>query len=121
MQYTRMKGDARPLWERYGEAIQAVLVSYLHRPAGEDGLLRGVPYAAAVLDGCRRGRCPATYSAAAPLVELNALWYAALRWVGETAPHEGLRWRWNLLAHKVLENFKPTFCCRKPGATSLTG
>lgn len=108
MQYTRMKGDARPLWERYGEAIQAVLVGYLHRLASEDGLLRVSPMPPPSWMDAVVEDAPATYRSGA-LVELNALWYAALRWVGETAPHEGLRWRWNLLAHKVLENFKPTF------------
>jgi predicted glycogen debranching enzyme len=43
------------------------------------------------------------------LVELNALWYAALRFVAEIAPQEGVRWRWDLLARQGLQAFKPTF------------
>ncbi len=108
MQYARLKGNSRLLWDRYGEAIQAVLVSYLHRLAGEDGLLRVEPmptpsWMDAVVDGT-----PAVYRSGA-LVELNALWYAALRWVSETAPEEGVRWRWSLLAHRTLAHFKSTF------------
>jgi predicted glycogen debranching enzyme len=63
----------------------------------------------AVVDGN-----PVVYRAGA-LVELNALWYAALRWVGETAPQEGIRWRWNLLAHRVISHFKPTFWQKAKG------
>jgi len=114
MQYSRLRRDSQTLWERYGEAIQAVLVSYLHRIAGEDGLLRvgAMPppsWMDAVVDGN-----PGVYRAGA-LVELNALWYAALRWVGEAAPQEGIRWRWNLLAHRVINHFKPTFWQKAKG------
>ncbi len=114
MQYHRCMGDATLLWRRYGEAIQQVLLSYLQRLAGEDGLLRVAAFPPpswmdAVVDGQ-----PAVYRADA-LVELNALWYAALRWVSETAPTEGLRWRWGLLARRVLASFKPTFWSKAKG------
>lgn len=102
------------LWQRYGEAVLQILVGYLHRLGGRDGLLHvgrsSTPsWMDAVVDGKpvveRRGA----------LVELNALWYAALRFVEAHAPEEGIRWRWGLLARKVLEAYKPTFWDKSRG------
>lgn len=114
MQYHRCMGEAERLWRRYGEAIQQVLLSYLQRLAGEDGLLRVLAQPLpSWMDALVEGR-PAVYRTGA-LVELNALWYAALQWVSQTAPSEGIRWRWGLLARRVLASFKPTFWQKSRG------
>ncbi|MCS7188844.1 MAG: amylo-alpha-1,6-glucosidase [Bacteroidia bacterium] len=108
IQASKIGVSTQEIWERYGEAMQAVLVSYLHRIAGEDGLLRvgGFP-PSSWMDAVVEGKAAVERKGA--LVELNALWYAALRFLADITPHEGTKWRWALLARKVLENFKPTF------------
>lgn len=108
LQAQRMGLSAKVIWKRYGEALLSVLVGYLQRLMGEDGLLYVksslVP---SWMDALVEGK-PAVERRGA-LVEMNALWYAALRFVAEHAPDEGTQWRWGLLARKVLEAFKPTF------------
>ncbi|MCS7162386.1 MAG: amylo-alpha-1,6-glucosidase [Bacteroidia bacterium] len=108
IQAHRMGMSAGEIWRYYGEPLQAVLVYYLQRWAGEDGLLRfrAVP-PASWMDAQAEGQ-PIVWREGA-LVELNALWYAALRFVATIAPQEGVRWRWDLLARRVLAAFKPTF------------
>lgn len=114
IQYVRMGGQPAEVWRRYGEPLQAVLVSYLHRLAGEDGLLRVSPFPApSWMDAVVEGK-PVVERRGA-LVELNALWYAALRFLAEIAPQEGVRWRWELLARRVLHHFKPTFWEKQKG------
>lgn len=108
LQAQRMGISGKELWKRYGEVILSVLVGYLQRLTRPDGLLSvsALP-PPSWMDAVVEGK-PAVERRGA-LVELNALWYAALRFVEEHAPEEGLRWRWGLLARKVLEAFKPTF------------
>ncbi|MCS7297312.1 MAG: amylo-alpha-1,6-glucosidase [Bacteroidia bacterium] len=108
MQATRMGVSPKEIWERYGEALLQVLVGYMQRLCGENGLLfvEEVP-PASWMDALVEGK-PAVPRRGA-LVELNALWYMAVRFVAEIASQEGIRWRWGLLARKVLESFKPTF------------
>lgn len=114
LQVYRMGASGEELWRRYGEALQQVLISYLHRLAGEDGLLRVEAFPpASWMDAVIEGR-PAVERRGA-LVELNALWYAALRFVAEIASQEGLKWRWGLLARRVLAHFKPTFWAKNQG------
>ncbi|MCX7981087.1 MAG: amylo-alpha-1,6-glucosidase [Bacteroidia bacterium] len=108
LQAWRMGLPAQELWQRYGEALQAVLVGYLQRLAGADGLLYvSGEMPPSWMDAVVAGK-PAVPRQGA-LVELNALWYAALRFIAEIAPQEGVRWRWDLLARQVLQAFKPTF------------
>ncbi|MCS6790614.1 MAG: amylo-alpha-1,6-glucosidase [Bacteroidia bacterium] len=108
IQAVKMGVSPTRLWERYGEAIHQILVYYLKYHAGEDGLLRvDGASPASWMDAVVEGK-PAVPRKGA-LVEWNALWYAALRFVSETAPQEGMRWRWGLAAQKVQESFKPTF------------
>lgn len=96
------------IWKRYGDALLQVLVGYLQRLAREDGLLYVKSFPPPSWMDAVIHQKPVVERRGA-LVELNALWYAALRFVSDIAPQEGLRWRWGLLARKVLESFKPTF------------
>ncbi|MCX7607033.1 MAG: amylo-alpha-1,6-glucosidase [Bacteroidia bacterium] len=114
MQYARWGGSEKEIWKRYGEALQFVVVGYLQRLMGEDGLLRVASFPpASWMDAVVEGH-PAVLRKGA-LVEINALWYAALRFLADIAQEEGVRWRWTLLARQVLERFKPTFWDKSRG------
>ncbi|MCX8112994.1 MAG: amylo-alpha-1,6-glucosidase [Bacteroidia bacterium] len=114
LQAHRMGIPADELWSRYGEAVLSVLVSYLQRLGQEDGLLHVEPFpSASWMDAVVEGR-PAV-ERRGTLVEMNALWYAGLRFVAEYASTEGIRWRWGLLARRVLESFKPAFWAKSRG------
>mgnify|MGYP000014692602 CR=1 FL=1 len=108
LQYLRMGADPAQVYRRYGEVLHQVVVGYLQGLAGEDGLLRVPAFPpASWMDAVIEGQ-PAVPRQGA-LVELNALWYALLRLLAELSPSEGARWRWDLLARRVLAHFKPTF------------
>ncbi|MCS6895133.1 MAG: amylo-alpha-1,6-glucosidase [Bacteroidia bacterium] len=106
--------SAEVLWKRYGEAILQVLVGYLQRLARNDGLLYTEKFPPPSWMDAVVDQKPVVERRGA-LIELNALWYAALRFVADAASQEGVRWRWGLLARKVLESFKPTFWEKSQG------
>lgn len=108
LQANRMGVPVNTLWRRYGEALLAVLIGYFQRLMRSDGLLYVEPVPApSWMDAVVEGK-PVVERRGA-LVEMNALWYAALRFVADHAPDEGTRWRWGLIARRILEAFKPTF------------
>lgn len=121
--YTHLGGDkaaAKELYDLYGEALESILAnlqtgSLFGVRQAENGLLwipSPVPilhWMDAMVDGApvvpRYGF----------LVEINALWYNALRFLAEITPHAGRRARWEDVASKVQTAFKATFWQKEKG------
>ncbi|MGQ9864274.1 MAG: amylo-alpha-1,6-glucosidase [Bacteroidia bacterium] len=121
--YVHLGGDgaaAKELYDRYGEALETILAhlqtgSLFGVRQAENGLL-WIPSAVPVLhwmDAMVEG--VPVVPRYGFLVEINALWYHALRFMAEITPHAGRRARWENAAAKAQSAFKSTFWRKEKG------
>jgi len=122
-QYALYLKDVSKVWKRYGKTIKKVLEGYAHAGSTgivlrEDGLLvtgknrRPVTWMNAVVDNK-----PVTLRAAAT-VEINALWYNAIKFALEAAEKAGdnrFVETWNPVAGKIPEAFQKLFWNQERG------
>ncbi len=122
-QYAYMMDRRKEVWNDYGKKIKGILEGYRSGEAAnirmlDNGLIRaGAPGLAltwmdAVVDGK-----PVTPRAGLP-VEINALWYNAIRFaveLAELANERKFAKDWRMIAGQILEAFTPTFWYEQKG------